>query len=410
MRFDFPRSPAGRRGSGILILCMATQMEDIHPYPVARIGLIGGGQLGRMMVRAAKSLGCACVVLDPVQGSPAGQLSGHQIVGQYSDPAKVRELAESCDVVTFELENIDTGPLLALEAEGHKIYPRPALLATIQDKFRQKTFLRDAGIPTSGFVDMPRADAVAFAEFGYPLVQKARRGGYDGRGVVVMRDQAGFAGHLPVASYIERFVEAEKELAVMVARNVSGECRAYPTVEMRFHAGDNVLDYLIAPANISAETARAAEALAVRTVEAMDGVGVFGIEMFLTADGALLVNEVAPRTHNSGHHTIEACVTDQFQQHLRAILDLPLGDTRQLTPAAMVNLLGEPGYEGRPLLSGLSAVLAIPGACLHIYGKAVTKPGRKMGHLTVIDETIEAACAKAEKVKKMIKILGDKQL
>ena len=282
---------------------MATQMEDIHPYPVARIGLIGGGQLGRMMVRAAKSLGCACVVLDPVQGSPAGQLSGHQIVGQYSDPAKVRELAESCDVVTFELENIDTGPLLALEAEGHKIYPRPALLATIQDKFRQKTFLRDAGIPTSGFVDMPRADAAAFAEFGYPLVQKARRGGYDGRGVVVMRDQAGFAGHLPVASYIERFVEAEKELAVMVARNVSGECRAYPTVEMRFHAGDNVLDYLIAPANISAETARAAEALAVRTVEAMDGVGVFGIEMFLTADGALLVNEVAPRTHNSVSYT-----------------------------------------------------------------------------------------------------------
>ena len=410
MCLDFPRSPAGRRGSGIFILGMATQMEDIHPYPVARIGLIGGGQLGRMMVRAAKSLGCTCVVLDPVQGSPAGQLAGHQIVGEYSDPAKLRELAEISDVVTFELENIETEPLLALEAEGHRIFPRPALLATIQDKFLQKTFLREADIPTSDFVDMPRADATAFSEFGYPLVQKARRGGYDGRGVVVMRDQAGFADHLPVASYIERFVEAEKELAVMVARNVSGECRAYPTVEMRFHAGDNVLDYLIAPANIPAATARAAEALAVRTVKAMDAVGVFGIEMFLTADGALLVNEVAPRTHNSGHHTIEACVTDQFQQHLRAILDLPLGDTRQLTPAAMVNLLGEPGYEGRPLLFGLSAVLAIPGACLHIYGKAVTKPGRKMGHLTVIDETIEAACAKAERVKKMIKILGDKQL
>ena len=391
-------------------LCMATQMEDIYPYPVARIGLIGGGQLGRMMVRAAKSLGCTCVVLDPVQGSPAGQLAGHQIVGQYSDPVKVRELAESCDVVTFELENIETEPLLALEAEGHRIYPHPALLATIQDKFQQKTFLREADIPTSDFVDMPSADAGAFAEFGYPLVQKARRGGYDGRGVAVMRDQAGFAEHLPVASYIERFVEAEKELAVMVARNVSGECRAYPTVEMRFHAGDNVLDYLLAPASIPAATARAAEALAIRTVEAMDGVGVFGIEMFLTADGALLVNEVAPRTHNSGHHTIEACVTDQFQQHLRAILDLPLGDTHQLTPAAMVNLLGEPGYEGRPLLSGLAAVLAIPGTCLHVYGKAVTKPGRKMGHLTVIDDSIEAACSKAEQVKKLIKVLGDKQL
>jgi 5-(carboxyamino)imidazole ribonucleotide synthase len=228
--------------------------------------------------------------------------------------------------------------------------------------------------------------------------------------VAVMPDAPGFADHLPIPSYIERFVEAEKELAVMVARNVSGDCKAYPTVEMRFHAGDNVLDYLIAPANIPARISQAAEALAVRTVEAMEGVGVFGVEMFLTTDNELLVNEVAPRTHNSGHHTIEACVTDQFQQHLRAILDLPLGDTRQLSPAAMVNLLGEPGYEGRPVFSGLAAVLAISGVCVHIYGKALTRPGRKMGHLTVIDETIEAACDKAEQVKKMIKVLGDRQL
>jgi 5-(carboxyamino)imidazole ribonucleotide synthase len=363
-----------------------------------------------MIVRAAKSLGCTCVVLDPVHGSPAGQLSGHQIVGEYSDPAKVRELAESCDVVTFELEDIETDILLTLEAEGYRIFPRPALLATIQDKFSQKVFLRDAGIPTSDFIDMPQPDADAFAAFGYPLVQKARRGGYDGRGVAVMPDASGFADHLPVPSYIERFVEAEKELAVMVARNVGGDCKAYPTVEMRFHAGDNVLDYLIAPANIPARISQAAEALAVRTVEAMEGVGVFGVEMFLTTDNELLVNEVAPRTHNSGHHTIEACVTDQFQQHLRAILDLPLGDTRQLSPAAMVNLLGEPGYEGRPVFSGLAAVLAISGVCVHIYGKALTRPGRKMGHLTVIDETIEAACDKAEQVKKMIKVLGDRQL
>jgi 5-(carboxyamino)imidazole ribonucleotide synthase len=225
-----------------------------------------------------------------------------------------------------------------------------------------------------------------------------------------MPDVLGFADHLPVPSYIERFVEAEKELAVMVARNVGGDCKAYPTVEMRFHAGDNVLDYLIAPAHIPTRISQAAEALAVRTVEAMEGVGVFGVEMFLTTDNELLVNEVAPRTHNSGHHTIEACVTDQFQQHLRAILDLPLGDTRQLSPAAMVNLLGEPGYEGRPVFSGLAAVLAISGVCVHIYGKAVTRPGRKMGHLTVIDETIEAACDKAEQVKKMIKVLGDRKL
>jgi 5-(carboxyamino)imidazole ribonucleotide synthase len=387
----------------------AVVMKDVFPYPVAHIGLIGGGQLGRMLVKAAKSLGCTCVVLDPVPGSPAGQLAGNQIVGDYSDPAMLRALAESCDVVTFELEDIETETLGELEAQGHKVFPRPELLAMIQDKFLQKQFLRRSGIPTSDFADMPRPYAEGFGAFGFPLVQKARRGGYDGRGVLVMRDAAAFADHLPVPGFVERFVEAEKELAVLVARNVGGECRAYPTVEMRFRATDNVLDFLVAPARIPAEIARRAEALAIRTVEAMSGVGVFGIEMFLTASGELLVNEVAPRTHNSGHHTIEACVTDQFEQHLRAILGLPLGDTRQLSPATMVNLLGEPGYTGRPVIIGLAAVLAIPGVCVHIYGKAITKPGRKMGHVTVIDESVEAACAKAEQVKALIKVLGDKQ-
>jgi len=385
-------------------------MEDAFPYPVARIGLIGGGQLGRMMVKAAKRLGCTCAVLDPVQGSPAGQVAGHQIVGDYSDPAMLRELAESCDIITFELENIETETLSALEAEGHTIHPRPRLLATIQDKYLQKQFLQNAGIPTSEFIDMPGPDRAAFAEFGYPLVQKARRGGYDGRGVAVMRDESSFDSGLPVPGYLERFVEADKELAVMVARNLAGECRAYPAVEMRFHEEGNVLDFLVAPADVSDAIAGQAESLAVRTVEAMQGIGVFGIEMFLTTGGELLVNEVAPRTHNSGHHTIEACVTDQFEQHLRAILDLPLGETRQLSPATMVNLLGEPGYAGRPIISGLAAVLAIPGVCVHIYGKAVTKPGRKMGHVTVIDETRESACEKATRVKRLIKILGDKKL
>jgi 5-(carboxyamino)imidazole ribonucleotide synthase len=322
----------------------------------------------------------------------------------------LRELAAASDVVTFELEDIDTAPLLALEAEGCRIHPRPGLLAMIQDKYRQKVFLRDAGIPTAPFVDMPEPDAAAFAAFGYPLVQKARRGGYDGRGVAVMADADAFDRHLPVPGYVERFIAAEHELAVLVARNPSGECRVYPTVEMRFHADGNVLDYLVAPARIAAETAAAAEALAVHTVEAMDGIGVFGVEMFLGADGALLVNEVAPRTHNSGHHTIEACVTDQFEQHLRAILDLPLGETRQLSPATMVNLLGEPGYTGRPVITGLAAVLSIPGVCLHIYGKAITNPGRKMGHVTVIDPSIEAACEKAREVKRRIRILGDSKL
>ncbi len=382
-------------------------MKDSFPFPVARIGVIGGGQLGRMMVKAAKRLGCTCVVLDPYPGSPAGQVAGHQIIGGYHDPAKLRELAESCDVVTYELENVDTETLRQLEKEGHPIHPAPRVLAILQDKLTQKAFLRDAGIPTSDFVSMPEADLEAFAAFGFPLVQKARRGGYDGRGVSIMREVGDFAGHLPVPSLVEGFVDATHELAVMVARNADGECVAYPTVEMCFRAGENVLDLLLSPARVDETVSQLAEALAVRTIQALEGVGVFGVEMFLTRDGELLVNEIAPRTHNSGHHTIEACVTDQFEQHLRAILDLPLGSTALLTPAAMINLLGDADANGRPVIDGMAAALRIPGVCLHLYGKAEVKPFRKMGHVTVVDSNLETARRKAEQVRDLIHIRGE---
>jgi 5-(carboxyamino)imidazole ribonucleotide synthase len=382
-------------------------MKDSFPFPVARIGVIGGGQLGRMMVKAAKRLGCTCVVLDPYPGSPAGQVAGHQIIGGYHDPAKLRELAESCDVLTYELENVDTETLRQLEKEGHPIHPAPRVLAILQDKLTQKAFLRDAGIPTSDFVSMPEADLEAFAAFGFPLVQKARRGGYDGRGVSIMREVGDFAGHLPVPSLVEGFVDATHELAVMVARNADGECVAYPTVEMCFRAGENVLDLLLSPARVDETVSQLAEALAVRTIQALEGVGVFGVEMFLTRDGELLVNEIAPRTHNSGHHTIEACVTDQFEQHLRAILDLPLGSTALLTPAAMINLLGDADANGRPVIDGMAAALRIPGVCLHLYGKAEVKPFRKMGHVTVVDSNLETARSKAEQVRDLIHIRGE---
>lgn len=382
-------------------------MKDSYPYPVARIGLIGGGQLGRMLVKAAKRIGCTCVVLDPYPMSPAGQVAGHQIIGGYHDPAKLRELVESCDVVTYELENIDTEILMQLQSEGHRIHPSPVLLATLQDKLTQKRFLRDADIPTAGFDEMPTPQAEAFARFGYPLVQKARRGGYDGRGVSVMRRESDFVHHLPVPSLVERFVAARKELAVMVARNTAGECRAYPTVEMSFRAGENVLDLLLCPAAVPASIAIEAESLAVRAVEAIDGVGVFGVEMFLTEDDRVLVNEIAPRTHNSGHHTIEACVTDQFEQHLRAILGLPLGSTELLSPAAMINLLGQADATGRPVINGMASAMAIPGVCVHIYGKAEVKPFRKMGHVTILDRDIEEAKRKAAEVRSVVTISGE---
>jgi 5-(carboxyamino)imidazole ribonucleotide synthase len=391
-------------------MSFSIEKDKGYAVPAARIGVIGGGQLGLMLARAAQRLGCSCVILDPLSDSPAAQAAGQQIVGGYSDAAKVRELAESCDIITFELEDLDVEPLLELEKEGVAIQPAPHVLATVQDKLTQKTFLRDAGIPTSDFIETPRPDAQVFADFGYPLVQKARRGGYDGRGVSVMKTAADYEKNLPVASLIEKFVEAEKEISVLVARNPDGECKAYPVVEMLFVEGQNVLDVLLAPARIDDSIALEAQQLGIKTVEALEGVGTFGVEMFLTKEGELLVNEVAPRTHNSGHQSIEANVTDQFEQHVRAILNMPLGETDQLSPAAMVNLLGEPGFEGRPVIRGMNETLAITGVSVHLYGKAVTKPYRKMGHVTVLDKDIQTALDKAEEVKQAFAIEGEHRL
>lgn len=379
-------------------------MSSVHPYPIARIGLIGGGQLGRMTVKAAKRIGCTCIVLDPVADSPAGQIAAKQIIGGYHDAQKIRELAAECDILTFELENIGAETLAELEAEGQTVHPSASVLMTIQDKLTQKQFLRDHGIPTSPFEAADELSLEQCRRFGFPLVQKARRGGYDGRGVAVMQHEAAFASQLPVPSLIEDFVDAASEIAVLVARSASGEVKTYPAVEMCMRSGENVLDVLLAPADLPDAVRAQAEDIAIRTVEALQGVGIFGVEMFVDLDGQVLVNEIAPRTHNSGHHTIEANVTDQFEQHLRAILGLPLGSTETLSPAAMVNLLGAPGESGRPVLRGLDETLAIPGVCFHLYGKATTSPFRKMGHVTILDHDIASAKAKARQVRETIEI------
>ena len=300
--------------------------------------------------------------------------------------------------------------LLELDAEGHAIYPRPQLLAVIQDKLRQKQALAAAGLPVAEFAPLPEPNAAQCADFGYPLVQKACRGGYDGRGVAVLHTEADFHRHLPVPSLIERWVPAVKELAVMVARGHDGDCRCYPAVEMRVCPDANILDWLLAPAQIAPSLREAAEQLAMQTITALDGIGIFGVELFLTADDELLINEVAPRTHNSGHYTIEACPTNQFEQHLRAIAGLPLGSTELLVPAAMINLLGAPGYSGRPIIQGLRAALAIPGVSVHIYGKDTTRPLRKMGHVTVLDHDMTLLMNKIAQVRELITIVGEETL
>lgn len=385
-------------------------MTRTLPFPLARIGIIGGGQLGRMMVRKATQLGFSAIILDPTPNSPAGQVAGHQIVGDFFDPAKLRELAELSDVTTFDIETIDSEALEKLLDEGFRILPSPHLLAIIQNKLTQKQLLADKGIATGRFVELENPTAEALTGFGYPLVQKAQRGGYDGRGVEIFHDDGEPDRILPVPSLLEEYIDCEKELAVMVARGLDGSIQVYPVVEMVFDSKTNILDMLLAPARVSPAQAQAAQDLAVATVEAIEGVGVFGIELFLARDGRLLVNEIAPRTHNSGHYTIEACVTDQFEQHVRAITGLPLGSTEQIRPAVMINLLGEPGWTGRTVVDGLEEALAIPGVAVHIYGKAESRPMRKMGHVTVIDADIETARDKARQVREVLKIRGEQPL
>jgi len=359
-----------------------------------------------MMVRKAVQLGFECLVLDPTPDSPAAQAGAQQIVGDFFDPAKLHELVARVDVTTFDIETIDTEALETLYAQGHRILPSPRLLRTVQNKLTQKRHLAERGIPTARHRVLERPDAAAFAEFGYPLVQKAQRGGYDGRGVEVFTNGEGLERMLPVPSLLEEYVDCEAELAVMVARAADADVRVYPAVEMVFDARANILELLLVPARIEAEQARAARELAVATVEALDGVGVFGVELFLARDGRLLVNEVAPRTHNSGHYTIEACVTCQFEQHVRAITGLPLGAPDLLRAAAMVNLLGEPGTGGPALIRGLEEALAIPGAAVHLYGKAESRPVRKMGHATIVDDDLTSARAKAQRLREALQIRG----
>lgn len=376
-----------------------------HSYPFIRLGIIGGGQLGRMMASKAKQMGFFVAVLDPTPNSPAGQFADVEIVGDFYDPQKLQELVRCSEVATYDIEHIDAGFLKKLSAEsGFRIYPAPQLLEIIQDKLRQKEILAQHDIPMPRFQQTAKIDLASCARFGFPLVQKLRFGGYDGRGVKILSTPEDLTDALSGESTLEEYVALEKELAVMVARSVTGEICCYPVVEMQFAAPGNVLEILVAPARLNQSAQQRAQEIAVACVEALQGVGIFGVELFLSQQGQLLVNEIAPRPHNSGHYTIEACVTSQFEQHLRAITGLPLGSTQLLSPAAMLNLLGEPNFSGRPLVEGLPETLAIPGLALHWYGKAETRPLRKMGHVTILNENIDTALQYARRVKEIFKI------
>lgn len=360
-----------------------------------------------MMTQAAKRMGFVVHILDPTPNSPAAQLADREIVAPFHDSEAIARLVTGCDVTTYDIEHIEIDAIEPLWQAGHQLYPSPRVLAIIQDKLTQRRLFAERGIPQPTFEPMPSPDPVLMRQFGYPLVQKARRGGYDGKGVVVLHHEHEAERALPVASFLEPELDLDCELAVMVGRGRTGDIKCYPVVEMVFDPNANLLDLLVSPARIASVRTQQAQELAIETVKALGCVGVYGVEMFLTTSGDLLVNEVAPRPHNSGHYTIEACLTHQFEQHLRAVLGLPLGETTQLAPAAMVNLLGAPGRSGPPVVKGLADALAVPGATIHIYGKAQTRPYRKMGHATVLAEDIETAIANARTIKTAITITAE---
>jgi 5-(carboxyamino)imidazole ribonucleotide synthase len=366
-----------------------------------RIGILGGGQLAQMLTQAAISLGVETAIYDRQPDSPASRLTPYHAAGDWSDQAALAAFAADCDLLTLENEFIDAAPLFALEADGVTIYPQPATLAIIQDKLRQKQVSADAGlaVPAYEAVESPDDVRSAAERLGYPVVLKARYGGYDGYGNATIRtpDEVQAAWNKldrreTRGLMVEAFVPFVRELAVMVLRGRDGETRAYPVVET---IQQNHICHLVrAPAAIAEQTAQRATQLAIRAVELLDGVGVFGVELFERDDGTVLLNEIAPRPHNSGHYSIEACVTSQFENHLRAVLGWPLGDTSMCVPAAvMVNLLGTRTGEVNP--QGIREALSIAGAHVHVYGKRDVRVGRKIGHITVCKDSIEIAERKA---------------
>lgn len=370
-----------------------------------KLGVLGGGQLGRMLLQAGLDLNIQFSVLDPDAQAPCHTLAPFT-QGKLTDFDTVMAFGQGCDIITIEIENVNTRALRELEKMGKKVFPQPHLIELIQDKRTQKEFYRTHHIPTAEFVLVEnRADVQQHGAF-LPAVNKLGKEGYDGRGVQMLRTAADFDKAFDKPGLLERLIDFDQEIAVIAARNEKGEVATFPAVEMAFHPEHNLVEYLYSPASISLAIAQQADQVARRLVEQLQLVGLLAVEMFVTKDGQVLVNEVAPRPHNSGHHTIEANVTSQYEQHLRAIFNLPLGDTRIVQPSAMVNLLGEAGFEGPAKYEGLEAVMKESGVHVHLYGKKNTKPFRKMGHVTLTGQHVEELKTKVEFVKRTLKVVA----
>lgn len=376
-------------------------------YPFFKIGIIGGGQLAKMMLQEAKRMGFYIEIYDPNPNSPAAKMADKYINGSFNDEEKLYNFCLRNDYITYDLEHINTEPLKKAMIKNPNIYPSPYTLEIIQDKLKQKEFLKSKKIPIPNFSYFKDISELKKTNLKFPLVQKSRLGGYDGKGVRVIKNKKSLKDAIKNDFIIEDKIDIFKEIAVLGVRSQKGDIKLYEPCEMIFNKEGNLCDVVIAPARMDKKISINAKEIAYEIIKALNDIGVFAIEMFLSKNQKIYVNEIAPRPHNSGHYTIEACVTSQFEQHIRAIVGLPLGDTKLITPAVMVNLIGGKSMKGNPVIVGLENALKIKGFNFHFYGKEKIRPLRKMGHFTVISEKLNEALKKAIIAKKIIKLEGE---
>jgi 5-(carboxyamino)imidazole ribonucleotide synthase len=371
-----------------------------------KLGMLGGGQLGRMFIQSALNYDVHVHCIDPDPLAPCQKIAASFQVGSLTDYQTIVDFGKDKDVVTVEIEHVNIEALAALEQTGVKVFPQSKVLSIVQDKGVQKQFYAANDLPTAPFQLIDNKAHLLAIHPPFPFVLKLRKGGYDGKGVQIIKNETDLAAAFDAPCIVETMIPFEKELSVIVARNENGETAVYPSVECEFSPTANLVEFLFSPAEITAEIEKNAQALAVKVIDTLDMVGILAVELFLTKSGELIINEIAPRPHNSGHHTIECCLTSQFEQHMRSVLNMPLGATDLRCPGVMINLLGEAGYEGDAVYKNSNEVLSWKGVYIHLYGKQTTKPFRKMGHVTIIGDDLAAIKNTGRKVAETLKVIA----
>jgi 5-(carboxyamino)imidazole ribonucleotide synthase len=390
---------------------MSTLLDEISLHHPLKIGIIGGGQIGKMIAQEAKRMSLKVVILDPTKNCPASTVCDKLIVADFKNEDKIRELAKYSDVITYEIELANSKALKNLESKKYPIFPSPHSLHLIQNKYRQKKFLQENKLPVPEFKKITSINDLSFIaeKFEYPLMLKASEDSYDGRGNYLIKCKE----DIPIAYnsfdnreiFAEKYVDFKTEISIMVARNKKGQIETFPIAE-NIHK-NNVLDTTLVPANISPKIYKDAEIIAKNVVACLNDIGIFGIEMFVSNKDDIFINEIAPRPHNSGHYSIEGCSISQFEQHIRTILNLPLIKPELLRPTVMKNILGPPNFSGNYRIRGMSKLLSIPSTKIHLYGKSLTSPGRKLGHITCTGTTLDEVIKRSSYAKNSIEIIVD---